>query len=745
MNYTLTFILCFFSLHSVLAQCNLVLDSVVQQNVSCNGLSDGEFTAYISGGSAPYTFNTGESFSELLPAQPFNSNVINNNTTAPTNVWFSPGSCVGGAAFVYNSGIGCPAGAAVYNGTFSGFGGCFLRSPTVNMNGIDEAVMQFDFSNSFTASRPNDRLRIYIWVNGGFQSSLPTTINGNAGNTLFFTELRTCQAIEARINLSSIPTNSRSDLMVYFEANCGYNNCSPFQAIIDNIAIGQGAPGQASATFENLPADIYPLVITDAEGCTLSAEVEITQPAVLTSSVTVQDVSTVNGMDGEIVFSTNGGTPPYSITWNTVPPLVVNGLSNIAAGSYSFTITDVNNCLANVSAVVGGPDCSLLNLDLESITNPTCNNPEGGSFQLNATGGLEPYTFSVNEVEYLTPLINQLQANDYFTSVVDAAGCTFSSAEPITLSLPDSPALLINVSNASTVGGDDGSAQAVINGGTPPYIFAWSNGDSSPTVENLTSGLICLNVVDANGCGADVCEFIDNPDCSSFVISSIETVNPSCFESFDGSISVTLAGGLGPFQYELNQVISETEGLFEGLNAGIYELFIVDQAICILTAEAELFSQGPEMPEINQIDNVLETGIYEAYQWYMDGIEIFGQVNQTLLLSASGNYSVQVFDATGCGIFSEELEVIFTSKMFTEGLNFRAYPNPSNDILRVELNHASETCEVRMTDISGKLVFENTYFTPSFSIPTASLENGVYILFLKSDKGIMQTKAHVSH
>jgi len=744
MKTTLTIILNTFFSIVLFSQCNLVLDSVVQQNVSCNGGSNGEFTAFASGGTAPYTFNTEESFSALLPVQPFNSNVINNNTTAPTNVWFSPGSCSGGAAFIYNAASGCPPGAAVYNGTFSGFGGCFLRSPTVNMNGIDEAVIQFDFSNSFTASRPNDRMRIYIWVNGGYQSSLPTTINGTAGNTIFFTELRTCQAMEARINLSSIPTNSRSDFMVYFEANCGYSNCSPFQAILDNIAIGQGAPGQASATFSNLAANTYPLVITDADGCSVSTQVVITQPAILTGLTNVQDVSTVNGSDGSISIIPSGGTAPYTLTWNTVPPQIITGLSNIPQGNYSFTLTDANNCSTNLSALVGGPDCSTLNLTVESIINPTCANPNGGSFLLLPQGGVEPYTFTVNETEFLLNEISQLPANDYAISVMDAAGCSFQYPQAITLTLPDFPALVLNITHPTTVGGDNGTAEAFVSGGTPPFTFSWSNGESSPSIENLAAAELCLSVVDANGCETEQCEFLVNPDCSAFVISSVVATNPTCFESFDGSISIGISGGLAPFQIELNQVIMDAE-VFENLNPGTYEIFIVDQAICTLTTQVELFSQGPETPEIIQFDNILQTGIYAAYQWYVNGEIIDGATEQEYELSSSGLYQVQVSDASGCSVFSAELDVIFTNTKTYSNQNLIAFPNPANEVLHIELPDLHGKCELKMIDISGKKMFENSYFSNSFSINTSNLSIGIYLLSIQTDKGIKQMKISIIH
>ena len=221
------------------AQCTLVIDSVITENVTCNGLSNGSMTVYASGGNGAISFSGSAGGGTVIsPNQPFDaSNSISTASgSGPTNRWWSPSSCGGGAFFQYNVAQGCPAGSALYSGNSSGFAGCFLRSPQLNMNGIDDVVVSFDLTNSFSASRPNDRLRFYAWVNNGYLS-VPAaySVNGVSGQYYNFSQAGSCTPVSVSVDLSTIPTNNRSDFFFYIEANCQYNNCTPYQAIVDNI------------------------------------------------------------------------------------------------------------------------------------------------------------------------------------------------------------------------------------------------------------------------------------------------------------------------------------------------------------------------------------------------------------------------------------------------------------------------------------------------------------------------------
>jgi hypothetical protein len=127
-------------------------------------------------------------------------------------------------------------------------------------------------------------MRFYAWVNNGYLS-VPTTykVNGVTTQYLNFSQARNCVSVTVTVDLSSVPTNNRSDFLFYLEADCQYSNCSSYQVSVDNIAISQPAQTQTSSIFTGLPAGNYPITVTDTYGCvvTLPNPVQVTEPAVM--------------------------------------------------------------------------------------------------------------------------------------------------------------------------------------------------------------------------------------------------------------------------------------------------------------------------------------------------------------------------------------------------------------------------------------------------------------------------------
>jgi hypothetical protein len=149
MSYRLSIFFLFLSQFAS-AQCGLLLDSVVHTDVTCNGRNDGTIKVYTHGGWSIIRYSNSSAGASLLATQPFDasSSLSSASGSGPTNRWWSPSSCSSGAYFQYSSTQGCTAGSALFTGNFNGYVGCFLRSPQVNMNGINTATITFDVTNS---------------------------------------------------------------------------------------------------------------------------------------------------------------------------------------------------------------------------------------------------------------------------------------------------------------------------------------------------------------------------------------------------------------------------------------------------------------------------------------------------------------------------------------------------------------------------------------------------------------------
>ena len=205
--------------------CTLHVDSVHSTNVLCNGQSNGSFTVYTSGASGTTHYGSGAG-TVLLTTQAFASNVVSHSNSGPTNQWWSPGSCNGGVSWNYTAAAGCTAGSAQYQGNSSSFAGCFLRSPNINMNNINTAVIDMDVTNN--ASGAGDDIEFYCWVNNGYPT-LPTTVNGATTKYLYFGTARNCVHVQVTIDLSSIPAANRSDFLFYVQADCNQSvSCSGY-------------------------------------------------------------------------------------------------------------------------------------------------------------------------------------------------------------------------------------------------------------------------------------------------------------------------------------------------------------------------------------------------------------------------------------------------------------------------------------------------------------------------------------
>lgn len=189
----------------------------------------------------------------LLATETFatNANFSIQNSTGPTNRFWSPGTC-GGGGLVYSSTEGCPAGSVGFSGAWNNFWGCFLRTPEVNCTGNNTVTLTFDVSHSYTASTPNNNMRIYFYADGAYTNNAITSLTINGVNALAniggnglgisYTEIRACGRVEATFNISSV--SNKSNILFYIDPKSNYNNSQPFYTWIDNVGIS----GSANAT-----------------------------------------------------------------------------------------------------------------------------------------------------------------------------------------------------------------------------------------------------------------------------------------------------------------------------------------------------------------------------------------------------------------------------------------------------------------------------------------------------------------
>lgn len=173
--------------------------------------------------------------------------------------------------------------------------------------------------------------------------------------------------------------------------------------------------------ISNLAIGTYSLTVTDDNLCQSAISVTISQPAnAITILVASAPVLCFGGSDGSIDLTLSGGTPQYFVSWD-------NGqggedLGNLAAGTYSATVTDLNGCISTASVEITEPQGPIV---LEAFGNGICLGATDGMVSVQASGGTPGYTYLWNTGpnDTLSSLGN-LTVGIYTVTVTDYNGCT---------------------------------------------------------------------------------------------------------------------------------------------------------------------------------------------------------------------------------------------------------------------------------------------------------------------------------
>jgi gliding motility-associated-like protein len=405
-------------------------------------------------------------------------------------------------------------------------------------------------------------------------------------------------------------------------------------------------------TVSSLCAGIITVTITDANGCTISNSVTITQPAVLVATATGVNVTCFGLCNGSATTAVAGGTPIYTYSW--VGPAgftaTTASISSLCPGVYTVTVTDSKGCTSVSSVTITEPLPLLAN---PVGTNITCFGLCNGSATATPSGGTPAYTFLWN-TGATTATISSLCPGVYTVTVTDSKGCT--SIQSVTITQPTVINTGLTFTNVTCNGSCNGTATSTPSGGTPGYTFLWSpGGATTSTISGLCPGVYTVTVTDANGCTKTGSVTITQPNILTVTISATVL---SCNGDCNATATATIAGGTPPYTIDWlpGSPVGDGTTTISSLCAGTYTVNITDSKGCTATATITIL-QPTALSLAGFTTNVTCFGVCNgtaavvpgggtplySYLWTPGG-----QTTSSISSQCAGSYTLTLTDSKGC-------------------------------------------------------------------------------------------------
>ncbi|MDC3348592.1 gliding motility-associated C-terminal domain-containing protein [Flavobacteriaceae bacterium] len=582
--------------------------------ISCFGADDGSISITPSGGSGTYSYdwstNNGSGLTQgqqnqtglgpgtySLIITDSNGNTISQNFVIdePTVLNLSSTisdynnfevSCFGGADGEIDITVGGGTGQYTYNWSASNNGAGIvngqqdqtgLSAGTYTVIIVDEN--NCEISRSFTLNSP-DQISIISSKSdyNGFNVSCKESTDGTIGLTVSGGYLATGSSYTY-----SWSTNNGSGL-------------SPTNKNQSGLSVGT-----------------YTVVAKDDNGCTITQDIEIIEPNILSISEIISNyngfqISEAGENDGSINVSIVGGTSTYTYVWSTLDGsgLSVNSEDQnfLTAGTYSVIVTDTNGCVITKEYTLTEPKELLISLDNDAYKNDVfCYGDSTASIKVDITqGSIAPYTYSISGTTYLNENYSQtyenisnltytftnLTAGSYSITINDANGASKTLSKEIRG--PNNPLGLEGLTTDITCNGAaDGIIDITVTGGGGSsnqftYFYSWTTLDGSgldSTAEDQTGlgpGTYTVVAKDINDCEITKSFTITQSPPLTYNLDS--TKNITCNGDNDGEINITVTGGTGNYTHEWSSEngsgIQQGDQDQSGLGPGNYKLILRD-------------------------------------------------------------------------------------------------------------------------------------------------------------------------
>ena len=442
-------------------------------------------------------------------------------------------------------------------------------------------------------------------------------------------------------------------------------------------SIDGGTTWQVDKHFYSVSAGTYTVSVKDFKNCVSQYpnNIIITQPTqVQIDDVVLTNPSCYGFADGKIRVTASGGTPGYEYSMDGGANFVLTPvITNLSAGiNYDIAVKDAHDCLVtgNTYQLVNPSQIVINSIDVTDVS--TCNGDNNGSIEINASGGTNTFTYSIdNEINYANSnLFENLYAGNYNVVVKDSHDCKVSPISPIVVSQPD-PLIVDSQTHtnvASCNGDDTGTITITATGGTLPITYTIQEGtnifsNTTGTFTGLSAGLYTISLEDSKHCTTNgQPELIEQA--SELIPAIFDKSDITCFGDNDGEIILEASGGVSPYEYSIDGTTFTSAPNFINLSQGTYHTFVKDAKGCV--------QQGNDVdiiePTLFKIDDIIKqdvsvcfgnsngsieiqlSGGITDYEYSIDGGTHFYENNDTFTNLIAGDYNVVVKDDHECTI-----------------------------------------------------------------------------------------------
>ncbi|MBL4577295.1 MAG: hypothetical protein JKX74_02410, partial [Flavobacteriales bacterium] len=483
---------------------NVMLLTTAPTEINCNGNCDGIATATVAGGSLPYTYQWDD--------------------PGLQTTLVATGLCAGTFRFTFTDNTGLTLVDSVVLTDPALLVASFSDSSIISCSGDSSG---FATVNAVGGTAPFT----YLWNDPAAQTTATATGLTAGSYTVTVTDNRSCSDA-ASITITQV-TSAPLSVSISDTTNILCNGLSTGATAVSTSGgtlpytfLWNDANAQTDSIATGLVAGTYYVVVTDSVGCPGSDTVIITQTAALTLAISDTATASCGSTDTYAAVSVSGGLGTYTYLWDDPSAQTTDTASSVASGVYTVIVTDSVGCVDSAQANV--VDFSGPTISISDSNNVNCFGSANGSATVTPSGGTAPYTYLWSPSGSTDSTASFLTAGVHTVIVVDNAPC--STVVSVTITEP--PVFTATLTDSVDVlcfGDSTGTATVTPIGGTLPYTYTWSNGDTDSIADSLTAGPYTIAVVDGNGCVANGGAALTN--CFEIRSILVDACNPSGPES----------------------------------------------------------------------------------------------------------------------------------------------------------------------------------------------------------------------